>query len=107
IDANFVVKMGACGAAGRTDIADNLALSHLGARTDAGGKLAHMAVKRLVLAAVLDLHRDAIGTEAASYFDLAIPGVADRRSVRCAEVDACMHLVVAEQGMAAHAIARC
>ena len=63
-------------------------------------------VERLVLAIVLDLGGDAVGAIAAGDFEPAGASGADRRAIGNAEVDAGVHLRIAEQRMAAHAEAR-
>src|SRR3546814_1854993 len=75
-DADFIMEVVAGRTAGRTDIAENIALLHLlpGAH-DVGG---HMAVARLDRIAMFDLDIIAIAAEALSAADEAVGGRIDR-----------------------------
>ena len=65
-----------------------------------------MGIKRFIFAAVLQLDGDTVRAEPASDLDLGIAGGADRSSAGRAEIDAGMHLVITQERMPAHAIAR-
>ena len=103
IMANLVMEVRARGAAGGADIADDLTLVDLGSNGHVLGDAAHMGVKGFITIGMFQLDHIAVGAVAAGKFDDAFAGRLDRRSGRGAEIDAHMHLGIAQERMLAHA----
>ena len=103
LDADLIVQMRPGRASGGTDIPDDLTLFDFDAGPDALREAAHMGVEGPVTARVLDLHHDSVGAAASGRLDETGAGGLDGRAMRHAEIDAGMHLGIAEKRMLAHA----
>ena len=76
------------------------------ARANARRKAAHMGIHGLQTVAMRNGDDIAVSALAACLVNFARTSGVNRRSLRCAEVDACMHFGIAQQRMLAHAKAR-
>ena len=90
----------------RADIADDLALHHPPAFLDALGDAAQMGVSGGVLAAVADADIAPVGAVPAGELHHAVAGRHERRAAGGAEIDAAVHLGVAQGRVLAVAVAR-
>src|SRR5215470_7482414 len=103
VDQHLVVQMCTCREAGRSHIADDLALANAYPGLDAASKRRHVAVGRLVTVGVAQTDILAIARFPSGLVDGAIARCVDRRSVGSGPIDAGVHLHVAEDRVAAYA----
>src|SRR5260370_31623465 len=106
VDQDLVVDVGAGRLSGGADEADHLALPHPLAGLHALGEVRNVAVGSLLTILVLDADVFAVAAFPLGFLDDAVAGGENRRAVGRARVDAVIHLVVAEDRMAADAESR-
>src|SRR5262249_49504184 len=104
IDTGLVVQVRAGRAAGRADLADDLADLHV--LTDLDQDRREVAVARREAVAVIDLDHATVATRPSGRRHRAVRGDAHRIAGRRAEIEAGVHGGPAEERIGAHAKAR-
>ena len=93
VHQNFVMQVGACGAAGRADIADDLPLLDAAAGFQATAETLQVRIGGVQVAAVANTDIVAVGAEGSHTLDRAITGGIDGCATGSSKIDALVHFV--------------